>query len=97
MKSSCSDPAQVEGRDALSVNAPRRLGQEMESSACPNKEAGHCIKQGRGRLGGSAVERLPSVQGLVLESQDRVPHQVPCMEPASPSACVSTSLPLCLS
>ena len=45
-----------------------------------------------GRLGGSAVERLPSAQGVILESQDRVPHQAPCMEPASPSACVSASL-----
>ena len=48
-------------------------------------------------LGGSAVERLPWAQGVILESQDRVPHRVPCMEPASPSAGVSTSLSLCLS
>ena len=33
----------------------------------------------------------------ILESQDRVPHQAPCMEPASPSACVSASFSLCLS
>ena len=26
-----------------------------------------------------------------------VPHRAPCMEPASPSACVSASLSLCLS
>ena len=35
---------------------------------------------------------LPSAQGRILETQDRVPHQAPCMEPASPSACVSASL-----
>ena len=35
---------------------------------------------------------LPSAQGVILETQDRVPHQAPCMEPASPSACVSASL-----
>ena len=45
-----------------------------------------------GSLGGSAVERLPSAQGLILESWDRVPHQAPYMEPASPSACVSAPL-----
>ena len=35
---------------------------------------------------------LPSVRGGILESRDRVPCWVPCMEPASPSACVSASL-----
>ena len=34
----------------------------------------------------------PSAQGVVLETWDRVPHRAPCMEPASPSACVSASL-----
>ena len=37
---------------------------------------------------------LPSAQGVILETQDRVPHQTPCMEPASPSACISASLSL---
>ena len=45
-----------------------------------------------GRLGGSAVEHLPSAQGMIPGSRDRVPHRAPCMEPASPSACVSASL-----
>ena len=40
-----------------------------------------------GRLGGLVVEHLPSAQDVILESQDQVPHRVPCMEPASPSAC----------
>ena len=41
-------------------------------------------------LGDSAVECLPSAQGVILEFWDPVPHQAPCMEPASPpSACVS--------
>ena len=44
-----------------------------------------------GRLGGSAVEHLPSAQGMILEFKDRVPSQAPCEEPASPSACVSAS------
>ena len=50
-----------------------------------------------GRLGGSVVESLPSAQGMILESQGWVPRQAPCMEPASLSACVSTSLSLSLS
>ena len=50
-----------------------------------------------GRLGCSVVERLPLAQGLILESWDRVPHRAPCMEPASPSACVSAFLSLSLS
>ena len=45
-----------------------------------------------GHLGGSAVEHLPSAQGVILESWDQVPHRAPCMEPASPSAYVSASL-----
>ena len=38
-------------------------------------------------------------QGVILETWDRVPRRAPCMEPASPSACVSASLflSLCLS
>ena len=39
----------------------------------------------------------PWVQGLILETRDRVPRQAPCTEPASPSACVCAfSLSLCL-
>ena len=38
------------------------------------------------------VEHLPSAQGVIPESWDRVPHWAPRMEPASPSACVSPSL-----
>ena len=48
-------------------------------------------------LGGSAVWRLPLAQGVILESWDQVPQQAPCMEPASPSACVSASLSLSVS
>ena len=46
-----------------------------------------------GRLSGLVP---PSAQGVILETQDRVPCQVSCMELASPSACVSVSLSLCL-
>ena len=34
----------------------------------------------------------PSAQGVILETWDRVPRRVPCVGPASPSACVSASL-----
>ena len=40
---------------------------------------------------------LPSAQGVILETRDRVPHQAPCLEPASPSAGVSASFSLCVS
>ena len=49
-----------------------------------------------GSLGGSAVKRLPLAQGVILETRDQVPHQAPCMEPASPFACVSASVSLSL-
>ena len=45
-----------------------------------------------GCLGGSVVEGLPSAQGVVPGSWDRVLHRAPCREPASPSACVSASV-----
>ena len=40
---------------------------------------------------------LPLAQGVILETQDRVPCQAPHREPASPSAWVSVSLSLCVS
>ena len=50
------------------------------------------LKWAEGCLGGSEVEHLPSAQGVILESLDGVPHQTPCMEPASPSAYVFASI-----
>ena len=55
------------------------------------------MKVGKGRLGGSVVENLPLAQRMVLESQGQLPHQAPCMEPASPSAYVSVSVSLSVS
>ena len=40
---------------------------------------------------------LPWAQGVILESRDPVPYPVPCMGPASPSACVSASLSFSMS
>ena len=54
--------------------------------------------KGKECLGGSAVERLPLAHGVIPGCQDPVPHQAPCMEPASsPSAYVSVSASLCVS
>ena len=39
---------------------------------------------------------LPSAQGVILETRDGVTWDS-CMEPASPSACVCSSLSLCVS
>ena len=51
---------------------------------------------GAGHLGGSVVECLPPAQGMVPESQDRVPGLSPTW--SSPQgACFSLSLCLCLS
>ena len=54
----------------------------------------------KGRLRDLAVERLPLAQGMIpesrIESQDPVPSRAPCMEPASPSACVFASLSVSL-
>ena len=44
------------------------------------------------QLGSSVVESLPLAQGMILESQDGVPHQAPCAESTSLSVCVSVSL-----
>ena len=40
---------------------------------------------------------LPSAQGVILGTRDRVPRQAPCVEPASPAACVSASLSVSVS
>ena len=49
-----------------------------------------------GRLGGSVVEHLPSAQGVIPGSWDRVLHRARHRELASPSACVSASVSLSL-
>ena len=56
---------------------------------CPKVEAGQ--PQWRSGLA------PPAARGVILETRDRVPRQAPCMEPASPSACVSASLSLSVS
>ena len=49
-----------------------------------------CLHQTRstGQPGWLSGLAPPSAQGLIVETQDRVPQQAPCMEPASPSTCV---------
>ena len=70
------------------VSLGKDLGSPTEVPSGPGKDIA------LGHLGGSVVERLSLAQGVILESQDRVPNQAPCMEPASPSAYVSASLSL---
>ena len=50
-----------------------------------------------GQPGGLSGLAPPSAQGVILETQDPVPRQAACMEPASPFACVSAPLSLPLS
>ena len=45
-------------------------------------------------LGGSVIEHLPSAQSVILGFWNRVPHQAPHGESASPSAYVCLSLSL---
>ena len=35
------------------------------------------ILKDQGSLGGAAVWRLPLAQGMILETQDRIPHRAP--------------------
>ena len=50
-----------------------------------------------GTPGWLSVEHLPSAQGLIPGSWDRVLHQAPHREPASPSAYVSALFSVCIS
>ena len=66
----------------------------------------HEVRQGRsmslirvwslGQPQGLSGLAPPSVQGVILETQDRVPRRVPWMKPAFPSACISDSLSVSL-
>ena len=53
--------------------------------------------KGQGQPGWLSGLALPSAQGMILETRDRVPCQAPCMEPASLSLPVSLPLTLCVS
>ena len=55
------------------------------------------LKQATGQPEWHSGLALPSAQGVILESQNRVPYRAPGTEPASPSVCVSSSLSLSLS
>ena len=74
------------------------LEQLLSQSGVYNKLKCYFKKGLLGRLGGSAVKRLPSAQGVILQSQDRVPCQASAWSlllplPVSlPSVCVCVSL-----
>ena len=64
-----------------------------KEARCPDLSPFHNILNIiTGAPGCSAVEHLPLTQGVIPEFRDQVPHQAPCMEPASAFACVSASL-----
>ena len=52
------------------------------------------LKNHTGQPGWLSGLAPPSAQGVILETRDRVPYWSPCVEPASPSACVFASLSL---
>uniref|UniRef100_A0A8C0PKW3 Ubiquitin-like domain-containing protein n=1 Tax=Canis lupus familiaris TaxID=9615 RepID=A0A8C0PKW3_CANLF len=89
--------------DVLAVNTPKDAAQQ-DAKAEENKKEPLCRqKQHRkvmvnfiGQPGWLSSLVPPSTQGLIVETGDRVPHWATCMEPASPSACVSASLSLSL-
>ena len=76
------------------------LGQNMQNPEIKRKnrtnEENTDESNVKGHLGGSAVEHLPLAQGVIPGYRDQVLHQASCMKPASPSACVSASLSLCV-
>ena len=55
------------------------------------------LKLGQGQPPWLSGLAPPSAWGVILKTRDQVPRWAPCMEPASPSACVSASLSLSLS
>ena len=76
--------------------APQRL---CSRASCAAAQGGWWFVEAKDleeHLCGSVVERLPSAQGMTLGSWDQVLHQVPCGEPASPSAHVSAFLSVSL-
>ena len=59
---------------------------------CKHKNQNSIIKRNPAEyLGGSEVEGLPSAQVMIPGPWDRVLHQAPGREPASPSVYVSAS------
>ena len=61
-----------------------------------NKAAEGSENMVQGSLGGAAVWRLPLARGAILETRDRIPRRASFMGPASPSACISASVCVCV-
>ena len=80
---------------AVAVQALATGSQQSRAARHPTTPtaSGHLCKNklSVGHLGGSVAVHLPSAQGVILGSRDRVPHRAPRREPASPSACFSAS------
>ena len=61
----------------------------------PHPKTQHGLKMVLGGIPGWLSGLAPAFgpgRDVILESQDGVLHQAPCVEPASPSACISVSL-----
>ena len=87
----------MRGNQSQGVPMVKRMTSTMTDFIFSLSEVCMLIVKNVGRLGGSVVEHLPLAQGMILESWDRVPHWAPCVQPASPSACVSASVCVCVS
>ena len=86
-----SKKAIVEFEDVESLSLNERVPNVYRSSPV------RVLKLERGQPRWRSGLALPTAQGVILGILDRVPHQALCMEPASPSACVSASHSLSVS
>ena len=72
-------------------------GDQYSDLTLPYTPCTHYNKYTFGQPGWLSGLAPPAAQVVMLETRDRVPRLAPSMEPASPSACVSASLPLSVS
>ncbi|XP_041597490.1 protein diaphanous homolog 2 isoform X6 [Vulpes lagopus] len=74
-----------------------KFPEELEHVESASKGKKTALKSCLGQPGWLSGLALPSAKGLILKTPDGVPYRAFCMEPASPSACVSACLSLCVS
>ena len=84
----------AEGLGRHLVGENQGLDQDRGSKTQRGWRGERIKKENGGQPGWLSGLALPSAQGVILETQDRVRHRAPCMGPPSPSACVSASLSL---
>ncbi|XP_077744303.1 protein diaphanous homolog 2 isoform X5 [Canis aureus] len=69
-----------------------KFPEELEHVESASKGKKTALKSCLGQPGWLSGLALPSAKGLILKTPHRVPYWALCMEPASPSACVSACL-----